>query len=494
MNINPRDATSQFGRSILKGSFWTSLDKWGTRVIKILIIAILARLLDRKDFGIVALAIVCVDYFSTYVGQGLGLAIIQRKNLEAEHLNAVFWMNLWVAVLLTIILYFSAPYIARLLDIPNAVSVLRWLSLGLILKALAHVQMALINRQMRFESIAKVNLVTSIAGGFAGVTAALSGMSYWSLVIQHLVEDVVNRIALWWVVDWSPKLNFKIRHLRELYRFSAFVFFDQQLLFASRRLDEAIVAGYLGISDLGLYTIAKRVISQLQEAIEAPIAQVLISAFSRIQDFLHEMTEKANRVFSLMAIPFVFSFGSVACLAPEVIQVLFGVGWIDASPLVSVFSSGAIFALFPLIVYPTMIAIGRTDTLFFLNLASSVLGITAVLIGARYGLFGIVIGMVIRQIAMAWVNIFTMWRILPSSRGITDFSVFLKALAVFVPGALAGRIIIDQFGGMAIPLKMGLAISIILFISGVALWNWEKKLFDEIRPILNEIWAARSKT
>lgn len=379
------------------------------------VIAILARLLAREDFGLVAAAAVCMDYLSTYIGQGLGLAIIQKEKLEKEHLNAVFWINMGVAILLIIGVWFLSPFLAGWLKAPGATDVFRWLSLGLLLQALSAVQMAYLVRQMRFRSVAMLNLIGSLSGGAVAVVLALKGYGVWSLVAQQLFGGAVHRIALWGVTRWKPGIRFSRRHLKELYSFSIFIFLDQQVLFLSRRLDEVIVGGFLGISELGLYSIAKRLVLILQEVIEMPFGQVLISAFSRLQNVPGEMARLANKTFSIVSMVALPAFGGLIALAPEAIELLFGSSWLDATWPVRIMSFGMLLFGIPLTIYPTLLAIGRPSLLLWLNTSSALLGALLLFLGARFGVEGIATAISIRQVVIAIVGIILMRRVIGKS-------------------------------------------------------------------------------
>ena len=97
----------------IKSIGWSALDQWGTRILSFVVLSILARLLEPHSFGILAVALVFTDYLEMFVSQGIGFSIIQRKELEKEHLNVAFWLNLGSGVLLGLLLLIVAPLIAK---------------------------------------------------------------------------------------------------------------------------------------------------------------------------------------------------------------------------------------------------------------------------------------------------------------------------------------------------------------------------------------------
>lgn len=457
------------------------------------VIAILARLLAREDFGLVAAAAVCMDYLSTYIGQGLGLAIIQKEKLENEHLNAVFWINMGVAIVLMIGVWFLSPFLAGWFKAPGATDVFRWLSLGLLLQALSAVQMAYLVRQMRFRSVAMLNLIGSLSGGAVAVVLALKGYGVWSLVAQQLFGGAVHRIALWGVTGWKPGIRFSRRHLKELYSFSIFIFLDQQVLFLSRRLDEVMVGGFLGISELGLYSIAKRLVLMLQEVIEAPFGQVLISAFSRLQNVPGEMARLANKTFSIVSMVALPAFGGLIALAPEAIEILFGSSWLDATWPVRIMSFGMLLFGVPLTIYPTILAIGRPSILLGLNTSSALLGTFLLFLGTRFGVEGIATSISIRQILIALVGIMLMRRVIGTSYRINIMHpIFNFAICSFLGAFSAGLLakLMNSF-----PLLIIAATSVILgaFVYFGTMWITDRGFIREFIATSRSICVVNPK-
>lgn len=470
--------------SLARSVAWSSVDRWGSRLIRLAVMMVLARLLDRADFGLVAAAAFCVDYLSTYVGQGLGLAVIQRENLEPGHLNAMFWTNMAFACLLTTLLWILAPYVAIWIKASQATSVIRWLAFGLILEALSRVHTAIMTRQMRFGALATVNLISAITGGITGLSLALLGWGVWSLVAQHLVGAISARIVLWWFSDWRPGFSFSLVHLRDLYSFSLYVFVDQQMLFFSQRLDEMLMAGYLGVSSLGVYSIAKRLVILLREVIEMPLGHVLISRFSRLQKTPNDLGNIANRTFlavSYLAFPL---FGGLIALAPEAIELLFGASWLDAVWPVRILSIGMLLIGIPLTIYPTLLAIGRPDLLLGLNTLTAIVGTVFLIPGAQYGVEGISVAMSTKQLLITGVGMFLMTRVMGKAYKIELFRSFRVAGVGSLMCALSARFVAEVISNFPAVIVVLVAVPAAAVIYIISIWFFDRNfLYDSFQRI-----------
>ena len=133
------------------GVIWTLLEGWGRQFLGLAVFTLLARLLDKEAFGLVALAGVYMAFVQVFLKEGMSTAIIQRKELNQSHLDAAFWFNVVLSIILAALtVIFSSP-LAAILESERLAPVLSWLSLGMLLTALGIVPGALLTREMKFN-------------------------------------------------------------------------------------------------------------------------------------------------------------------------------------------------------------------------------------------------------------------------------------------------------------------------------------------------------
>jgi PST family polysaccharide transporter len=143
---------------------WTFVDIWGRQLINFPVFLILARLLRAEDFGLVALATVFVNFVQLVVDQGMGSALIQRRQLDRSHIDTAFWVAVATGLLLTVAGLALAGPIGFLLGQPGLVAILQVLSLTFILSAFSSIQIALLRRELAFRSLALRSLAAGLGG------------------------------------------------------------------------------------------------------------------------------------------------------------------------------------------------------------------------------------------------------------------------------------------------------------------------------------------
>lgn len=305
-------------------------------MVSFIIFFLLVRLLEPEVFGLVALASVFVAFMQAFLDQGFSQAIVQRHDLEPEHLDTAFWTNTATGALLTTIGIAAAEVVASLFHQPLLAPIIRWLSLSFLFSALSSVQNAILNRRFAFKDLAARSLVATFAGGLTGVFMALQGFGVWSLVGQQLVNGLVGVLVLWRASDWRPKFNISVRHFEELFAFGINILGLNVLYFFNRRLDDLLIGYFLGPVALGYYFVAYRVLLVVTQLLTSTMTNVALPTFSRLQtepERLRRAFYTVTQFTSLIAFPV---FLAIAALAPELVQVFFGEKWAPSIPVLQV--------------------------------------------------------------------------------------------------------------------------------------------------------------
>lgn len=377
------------------GVKWTFLANIGRQVISFASVAVLARLIGPSSFGLVSLATIWVAFLELFVNQGLSMAIVQRREIDSLLLSTAFWTSMGFSIALALLSVLFAPIFGAWMNEPGIVPVIRCLSFTFPLTALSGVQAALLNRSLNFRALALRTLISTIASGTIGITAALCGMGVWALVAQQLVSSLVQVIVLWRTSTWRPNFGFSPRYLRELYSFSISILISNILAFIYGRFDQMVIGKLLGAKQLGLYSMAKRLPILLGDTIVNPITSVAVPVFSRIQDQPERSsaaTDNAQRILSTAAYPI---FALLSVMSAPVIRLVFGEAWLSAAPVFAVSAAERFIGITSALSYPILMAAGFPKICLSLQMLSTVGSIIAVLVGYRWGALGIAFAMLI---------------------------------------------------------------------------------------------------
>jgi O-antigen/teichoic acid export membrane protein len=346
-------------RQTVHGAAWSGIEGFAGQIISFLTFIVLARLLSSRDFGLVAMANLYVLVAQFFIFQGLGQAIIQFEDLDDQHLDTVFWINLAVGVFFLIVTQLVAHVVARWFAMPLLAPILRWLSPIFILAALSDVQNNLLTRQLQFRSLALRTLSSYLAGAVVGVALALSGAGAWSLVGQQLAIWLVNLLVLWTASPWRPKFAFSAPRARRLVRFGVKLLWVDLTGLLNRRADQVFVGKFLGAAAVGLYAVGARVATLLSEVLIRSLARVSVSALSRLQGQAERFAAAFYQIVEMQSVFVLPATVGLALLAPDVVQIFFGLKWAGAIPIMQLLLLACPFEALSAIHQSALVARGR---------------------------------------------------------------------------------------------------------------------------------------
>lgn len=339
---------------------WAYAMDIGAKVLGPLITFILAAVLGPDEFGLVALALVYVMFIEMLQRQGLSSAIVQRRNLEDDHLHTAFWLIIGLSLALTAGSVGLSGWWAGVNNTPDLQPVIGWLSALLPINGLILVQEAILRREMRFRPLAVRNTVASVAGGVLGVVAAFAGFGVWALVAQQLGTAVTKLAVLWFVADWTPRMRFSRRHLRDLLWFSTGSFLTSIGVFVNSRADALFVGMFFGPVPVGLYRFAYRMMSQVSAiSLAGPsMITVALPALSRRQDDPVAFTRRLRRLVHVAVVSSFPLYGILAGVADPLMRVV-GDQWLAATAAVQLLAVVGAAQAMASLVQPVLLARGH---------------------------------------------------------------------------------------------------------------------------------------
>ncbi len=378
-----------------KGLLWSTIQNSGSQVFSLIIFLVLARLLTPETFGLIALANVFLAFMQIFRQQGFSKALVQRENLEPEHLDAAFWSQLIFGILLTGITFFSASLVASIFDQPKLIPILQCLSSIFIINSLNHVHNAILQREFAFKTLAMRSLFATVISGMVGIGMAFAGYGVWSLVASNITVELVALIVIWSAVDWRPKFSFSIKYFQDLFSFGMYVLAFKFIKFFDKRIDNLLIGYFLGEVALGYYAIAYRILEEMTQLLVKTINKVALPTFSRLQtepERFRQLFYKTTQFTSIIAFP---TYLGVIVFAPELTVTLFGKQWIPAIGVMQILSLEGILLTLTQFHKSVFVSTGKPSWTVKISLFNAVINVIACLIAVRYGIVAVAIGYVI---------------------------------------------------------------------------------------------------
>jgi PST family polysaccharide transporter len=395
------------GRSV-RGGLLTLVSQGMQFAVQTVSTIVLARLLSPADFGVVAMVTAVTGLASAFADFGLSEATIQRKEITHEQVSTLFWINVGIGLVLTLITAGLGPVLAKLYREPRLVAIALVSSLNFLAGGLRVQPNALLRRQMRFSAMAFRDVLALVVGVPVAIIMAWRGAGYWAIVAQPLAVNLTQMAVTWMLVRWKPGLPRRGSQVGSMLVFGGNVSLSYLISNVSRSFETVLIGRYWGAAPLGLYSRAYNLLMLPVRQLTAPAGNVAIPAFSRLQDDPERFARYYLRALSLMVWIITPIFGFLFVAARPVIVLVLGAKWAEAAP---VFQILVISALGQLLMDTTgwlFISRGQSSRLLRLLLVVSPIIICSSAIGLPFGIKGVALSGSLFLVAMLpWILRFT---------------------------------------------------------------------------------------
>jgi PST family polysaccharide transporter len=373
----------------LSGAGWTALGVIGQRGLSFVSTIVLARLLLPSAYGLLGMAMVFIAVANTFRDLGTSAALVQRREFSSELASTLFWVNVVLGLTGALLLFGLAPLAAAMYREPRVASVLAVLSLSFFLTNLNAVHHATLLRAMAFRQVTLIQLAASFVSTLCAIGLALGGTGVWSLVGALIVESATSTVMVWMVASWRPGWHLRLSELRQVSSYSVNLVGSRVLLYVIRNADKALVGRYLGAMVLGYYSLAHGLMMYPLYNVSWALVQVLFPAFSRLQDDGERFGRAYLRtvaVISTLSFPLMLGMLITSDL---LVLVCFGAEWLPMAPILMILAPAGMVQSASTTAGIVFTSKGRTDWMFRLVVAETVLAFTAYAIGLHWGIVGL---------------------------------------------------------------------------------------------------------
>lgn len=383
---------------------WSALDMVLRQSLQFCITVILARLLTPDEFGTVALLAMFTGLAAVLVDGGLSAVLIQRQSASPTDETTVFWFNLVMGIVLAAMLWAAGPGIATFYAKPVLASVAAAFAVNVLLGSLGAIHTTLLTKHLNFQPQMRAALIATVCSAPAAVLLALQGFGIWALAAQALVGTAVNTVCLWRVSRWRPSGGFSTTSAQSLFRQARYLLASSLLEILYSRLYTMLLGTRYGTRELGIYERADSTVHMPLGALTSIITRVTLPVYSSYAGniaALKASVERSVRIAMLINAPLMMG---LAAVAEPFVALVFGRQWLAAAPALQVLCLAGLLWPLHAINLQALIAQGRTDFFFRLEIVKKVLGILLLSVGAFFGLMGIAWSQVLFSVLAFGVN------------------------------------------------------------------------------------------
>lgn len=355
-------------------------------------IPFLARMLTPVDFGLAALALSMVMFFTMIGDAGLGRSLVRVDANDTEAWSSAFWASVLLMLVLSGLFFLLSWPAAAFFNEPRLIPIMMVLSLAPLLMGLAEIPAASLLQKEKFQWLAGAEFAAAIAGIAVALIVAFHGGGAWALVWQHLTQRIVKGVVVQLASRLYPRLVLNVEKLKEHLRFMVDTAAWSMTMFVNRQADTLVVGKFLGAATLGLYNVAVRIMQLPVSILGGSLHSAIYPRFVQLREDNKALRELV--LFTTMAqAVFVFPpIAAVAAASHAFFTLLLSERWQASGEIFTLLAGAAAIQTIVAINGSLLQAIGRTGARLRLTVEYAILWTLSALVTAPFGIHAVALG------------------------------------------------------------------------------------------------------
>lgn len=370
---------------------WTTTAAVVRALLQLAQVAVLARLLAPEDYGLMAMVAVVLGFAAAFADLGVNSAYVQRQDVTPEQRSSLFWLNVVMGGGLTLLVLSCSPLIAGFFGDNRLTPLLMLAASTFVITALGQQVKMTAEKALHFRPVVLTEMTSAILGFAAAVTAAFAGWGVYALISGAIVNAVAGT-ALAWVFlarGWRPMWRFEWADVRSFLGFGGALVANKIVSEFNRSIDLLLGGRMLAASALGLYSLPRQVVFQLQGMVNPIITRVGFPLIAQVQGDIPKVRAIYLKTLNMTAATNAPLYVGIAFFAPEVVSILLGDKWLGATDLLRLLAVWGFLRSTGNPVGSLLMGMGRAGLALKWNLAMLCLVPPVLWTGSHFGTLGL---------------------------------------------------------------------------------------------------------
>lgn len=355
-------------KKTFSGIIWKFMERIFAQVVSLIVSIILARILLPDDYSVVSIVTIFFAFCNIFISGGLNTALIQKKDADIEDYSTVLHTNMLIALILYLVMFFTAPIIANLYEKEILIPVIRVMALTFFINGFKAVLSAYTSSNLQFKKFFFSTIIGTIISAFVGIYMALKGYGTWALVAQQMSNSMIDTIILYFTTKFKFVFKISLAKLKNLFNYGWKIFVASIISVIYDQINPLIVGIKYTGKDLAYYNKGQNYPGLINSTISDTLQSVLFPIMSKVQDnkeMVLNVTRKYIRVSSYIIFPMMIGLFSVS---NNFVEVILTKKWLPIVPYIQVFCFTYMLNIIQVGNLQAIKAIGRSDITLILEI------------------------------------------------------------------------------------------------------------------------------
>jgi O-antigen/teichoic acid export membrane protein len=422
------------GRDLLKNLAAGGASSLLKAALQLAMLPLMGRLLGPKEFGLYAMALPVVTFFTVVADGGLGASLAKERSHDTTVWNTAFYVMLALGVCVAGIVNLCGFGLAAVLHEPRLHALLALLSFNFIFIAVSTLPSARLFQRNDLVSLSAVDTIATILGAGLAIGFALHGFGAMSLAVQSAATFGGRALGLNALAFELPGRKTSLKLLASHLHTGGVLVGTRLIDMFCRFAENLLFSLAFGPAALGSYTFANQACRFLVESASNPVwAATYAQSLKLVGAPFVALQCNMARLMMLTVFP---AACLVAAASPEVIPFLLGEKWHHAGHFVQILVCSYALAAAATIGGAALLATSHNRLFLFTSTLLVVGRVVAVAIGHWTGPLEATTGVALAQVAYAVV----MGVVLSRTYAITPAQI-LAAIGTPAVAGLAGGLV-----------------------------------------------------
>lgn len=378
----------------VSGVIWTSIERFGTYFIQLIIGIVIARMLSPDDFGIIGMTAIFMAIANTLLDSGFGNALIQNRERNETDYSTAFYFNTIVGIILYFLLYFSSPLIAEFYKTPILIPVCRVIGFSLILNSLTIPQTAKLTAEFKFKELSFTTIITQTVTGIIAIIAAYYGAGVWALVLQNVSSCLLRIFLIEYFTRWKPTKKFSVSSFKKMFSFGSKILCSGIINTIYNNLYTLVIGRIYTPTQVGYYTQGDKFAVLPSTTLLQVVMKVAYPLMAEIQDDTDKLKVAYKKFLRLPIFILYPVLTGLIVYAHPLIYILLGEKWLPTVPILQILCMGSFFDPLTHINLNILYVKGRTDLVLKLEVIKKSIAFLILFTMIPFGLWWLCAGRV----------------------------------------------------------------------------------------------------
>lgn len=453
--------------SLLSGGIWTGISSAVALLTQLLRVIILTRFLEKSDFGTVAIINMIIGFCLCFADLGFSSVIMYKQELSRKEFSSIYWLQFILYIIIFIILSAVSPLFSLFYEDNDLNLLIPLSSLSVVFLAIGKLHESVLQKKYEFISIAIRNIISNTTSLILSLLLAYKGFGIYSLVISTLFQSIFYNVwSLCAGVRYQPvSLCLEIKKIKPFLKIGIYQTYTRIADYLSSQIDVFIIGKILGTEVLGMYDLAKQLVYRLVTFVRMVMSQIALPVLTNANECDEEVKKRFLYVTKVVAYICTPLCMLLIVFSKEIIYILYGESYVEAAPVVIIFSLISLISSVTSLYDMLGIAKGRTDLNFRNTVFRILLTLPLITIASYFGMTFVALAYLITAIigSVYFWNIVLMKTYPMSLIAYTNaFSRYVLTLALFSVLFIGGKYLLNQIFDL-IP-QMQICINVVVYL------------------------------